>query len=400
MCAWARRYSGSESRPRLDRSDQEADALPPVPEVRGLEHGFAKRRRIDCDTSPRYHAGCSAKRGDDRVEGGFVNSAQIPRRLARACPCRGVVPLRAACIALIGFAAWTASTSGPIASSQEPPVVSPTVEGLIDQGMLAEASMALRERIESEGETAPNLLLRGLILYRQERYDTALAALQRSFGLDEGNPDTSKALGLCLVKMGREDLAETFFEIVVGLAPADPAAHYYLGLNAYTTRRFDLAAERFERSVSLDPDSVDGRSFLGRSYEAIGEIDRAARHYSRANELNRASQRQSAGPALLLGSLLFRQARLDQAEQHLREALQYDEKSALAHYWLGLVLEKRSEDGGAIDELERAASLAPDDHRPHYALARIHRKTGNTHLADASLRKFRELRVRSEVETF
>lgn len=310
------------------------------------------------------------------------------------------IPRRAAWIACLGFAVQVVSGCTPRALAQTPETLTGNVESLIDRGMLAEAQAALQGRIRSEGETSRNLLLRGLILYRQERYEESLSDLNRSFALDEENPDTSKALGLCLVKMGREDLAETFFEIAARLAPADSMAHYYLGLNAYTTKRFDRAVAMFEKSVALEPESADGHSFLGRSYEALGQVDRARDHYSRANDLNRASQRRSAVPPLLLGSLLFRQASLGRAERHLREALQYDEESALAHYWLGLVLERNSEHDTAIEELVRAAELAPDDHRPHYALARLHRKAGNARLADEALRKFRELRARSVVETF
>ena len=266
--------------------------------------------------------------------------------------------------------------------------------------MLAEAQAELPDRIVSQGEISRNLLLRGLILYRQDRYEESLSDLERNFALDEQNPDTSKALRLCLVKLGREDLAEAFFEIAVRLAPTDSMAHYYLGLNAYTTKRFDRAPALFEKSVSLEPGAVDGYSFLGRSYEALGDADRAASHYTQANDLNRPSQRRFAVPPLLLGSLLFRQASLDQAERHLREALGYDEESALAHCWLGLVLERRWENDAAIDELATAVALAPNVHRPHYALARLHRKAGNTGLADEALRTFRELRARSEVETF
>ncbi len=310
------------------------------------------------------------------------------------------IPRRAAWLACLGYAVHVFSGHTSPALAQTPAILTGNVERLIDRGMLAEAQTALQDRIRSDGETSRNLLLRGLILYRQERYDESLSDLKRSFALDEENPDTSKALGLCLVKMGREDLAETFFEIAVRLAPTDSMAHYYLGLNAYTTKRFDQAAALFEKSIALEPESVDGHSFLGRTYEALGEVDLAAKHYVQANDLNRASERRSAVPPLLLGSLLFRQASLDHAEGHLREALGYDETSALAHYWLGLVLERRSEIDAAIDELVKAAALAPEDHRPHYALARLHRKAGNARLADEALQRFRELRSRSEVETF
>lgn len=305
---------------------------------------------------------------------------------------------RTAFLAMLGLA--TQAVTARRVSGQPPGTGQGTIESLIDQGRLEEAWQALLERIASESETARNLLLRGLILYRQERYGEALGDLQRSFGLDEADPATSKALGLCLVKLGRNDLADTFFEIAVGLVPQDASAHYYLGLNAYTTRRFERAAASFARSLELDPDSVDTHGFLGRSYEALGDVGRARSHYSQAVELNRTTKERSPVPPMLLGSLLFRQESPDQAESLLREALRYDERAALAHYWLGLVLERQGHSGAAVTALTRAAELAPDDHRPHYALARLHRKAGNLRLADEALGRFRALRARSEVETF
>lgn len=274
------------------------------------------------------------------------------------------------------------------------------IERLIDEGKLEEASTALRREIAANGETARNLLLRGLILYRSERFEEALVDLRQSFSLDESDPNASKALGLCLVKLGREDLAETFFLIASQLSPEDHMAQYYLGLNAYTTKRFGQAVKAFKKAVSLRPESIDSHGFLGRSHEALGDIESAGLQYTTANELNRLRSEPSADPPLLLGSMLYRQSKLPEAEQYLREAMDYDPDSALAHYWLGLLLEQQSEISPAIRALTRAAALAPSDHRPHYALSRIHRRTGDLRSAAEALRKFRELRVRSETETF
>ena len=277
---------------------------------------------------------------------------------------------------------------------------SPAIEKLIDGGRLAEAARALETQIARAGLTARNLLLRGLIAYRDGRFEEALPDLKQSFALNEQDPDTSKALGLCLVRLGREDLAETFFRIAVELAPEDAMAHYYLGLNAYTTKRFDEAGQSFREAVRLSPTVPENHSYLGRSYEALGQIELARKHYLIANELNQQRSQPSGDPPLLMGSLLFRQGRLDEAKRYLREALEHDDSQALPHYWLGLLFEQESELEAAIRALDRAAALAPTDHRPHYAMARIHRRLGNARSADEALQKFRELRKRSESETF
>lgn len=289
-------------------------------------------------------------------------------------------------------ATQTKAESGPLAAQE--------IEALIDSGQLDEAWDALRNRTAAEGQTARLLLLQGLVRYRQDRFEEALLLLNRSFTRDEQDPDTSKALGLCLVKLGREDLADTFFEIATKLAPDDSSAHYYLGLNAYTQRRFDPAIRAFERAVAIRPGAVENRSFLGRSYEAAGRVEDALRQYLEAIALNRAGSDRSPDPPLLLGTLLYRQGRLAEADGFLREALECAPDSALARYWLGLLLERRSEWQPAVRELRHAARLAPDDHRPHYALARLYRRVGNEAMATEAVQRFLERRVRNEAETF
>lgn len=306
-----------------------------------------------------------------------------------------------ALLALGGFGPWSAAG---VAGAQPIPTLpgggSGSVERLINADDLEQAAAALATRIEAQGETARNLLLRGVLRYKREQFEDALADLRRSFSLDEKDPSTSKVLGLCLVRLGREDLAETFFEIATQLAPRDFLGHYYLGLNRYTTKRFELAAPEFERALALRPDSVEAHCFLGRTYEALGHAERAGSLYRAAVGLNRQSLSRSSEPSQLLGAMLFRQQQLGPAEALLREALEYDAESPLAHYWLGLVLERKSDVTAAIRSLETAAALALSDHRPHYALARIYRRAGRLDRASDALRRFRELRQRSESETY
>ncbi len=272
------------------------------------------------------------------------------------------------------------------------------IEQLINRGAVQEALAGVDSLLAAQGETARGLFYKGAILYRQGRHREALPYLQKSFSLDENDPDTSKALGLCLVKLGKPDLAETFFAIAVTLAPGDFMARYYLGLRYYISRRFDLASTEFRKTVEIEPDYLDGHAFLGRAWEALGDYEGAARHYGRANELNRGRSPSSSMPPMLLGSFLFRQGRMDEAESLLLESIRYDAGNADARYELGLLLERRSALPRAVKQLQRAAALAPADHRPHYALSRIYRRLGDDRKARDAVKRFRERRVRSATE--
>ena len=351
--------------------------------VGGMASRLARRRR--------HQVPISTSRGICRTPAAKLN---------RGVRSRKIVPVVLG-LAACGFGSLAVSISGTAqVDSRSQPEGATAIEKLIDSGKLVEAAAALDTNIASAGLTARNLLLRGLIAYGGGRFEEALADLQQSFARNEQDPDTSKALGLCLVRLGREDLADTFFQIAVKLAPEDAMAHYYLGLNAYTTKRFDDSERAFREAVRLNPAAPENHSYLGRSYEALGQIDLASKHYLIANELNQKRSLPSADPPLLMGSLLFRLGQLGEANRYLREALEYDASQALGHYWLGLLFEQESNLPAAIDALDRAAALAPSDHRPHYALARIHRRLGDSRRADRALQKFRELRKRSESETF
>ena len=83
-----------------------------------------------------------------------------------------------------------------------------------------------------------------------------------------------------------------------------------------------------------------------------------------------------------LGVLLIRLDRLDEAEPLFRESAGEDARFAAAHYQLGLVLEKKGQAAAAIAELSQAAELDPSYPEPHYALARLYRRSGDAKRAD------------------
>ena len=87
---------------------------------------------------------------------------------------------------------------------------------------------------------------------------------------------------------------------------------------------------------------------------------------------------------------------MDDVEAYLKESLRYDPAFAQAHYQLGVLLEKQQKPSEAIQELNQAAALDRAYPEPHYALARIYRKTGEREKSDQSLATFLKLKNEKE----
>ena len=62
-------------------------------------------------------------------------------------------------------------------------------------------------------------------------------------------------------------------------------------------------------------------------------------------------------PPLNLGSLMLKLDRLNDAESSLRESLQYDSKSAKAHYRLALLFERQGKLEDAVSQLKQSAAI-------------------------------------------
>ena len=116
------------------------------------------------------------------------------------------------------------------------------------------------------------------------------------------------------------------------LSSADPNT---TGHTLTVAEALDAAAEEVDTKLRSQPEvEADVRSTLGKAYLELGLYDKAALHLNRAIEL----RRRLAGPAAaetafemnLMGTLLNRQGRLDEAEEVFRQALAI-ERRALAH---------------------------------------------------------------------
>ena len=94
---------------------------------------------------------------------------------------------------------------------------------------------------------------------------------------------------------------------------------------------------------------------------------------------------------LLAKALLVNDPQDARAEGLLRKSIALDSSSWEAHYELGVLLAAKRNYRNAAAELARASELAPQQAMPHYHLARVYDRLGDTERAKAEREKHQEL---------
>lgn len=158
--------------------------------------------------------------------------------------------------------------------------------------------------------------------------------------------------------------------------PNDPQLTLALGVARYGERRFDDAIAAFLTVIRLDQQIEQPYLFLGRMLDQAGphlaEIQTDAQSWSDKNPQNAKAQ-------LLLAKVWLTANPSDsRAEPLLRRSIALDANDWEAHYQLGVLLEDAHHYPDAATELQRAVELNKSEAAPHYQLARVYDRMGNT----------------------
>jgi tetratricopeptide (TPR) repeat protein len=314
---------------------------------------------------------------------------------------------------VLGFALLASAAAAQQARPGRDPVARDLgAEGLpggLDQSGLDGESRALieealRARAYDRAETllldavgraprSPELLrLLGGVRFLRGQALGAAVALKKAEALAPLDERSRFTLAMSYVVMGRRAWARPELRTLAGAAPRNPLYAYWTARLDYDDGQYAAAVDGLKRAIDIDPGFVKAHDNLGLAYEALGRTDEAVASYETALRLNRASTSPSPWPALNLGLLFTRQARLDEAEALFRESLRADSAFPQGHYQLGVALEKGGRYDEATKELEEAARRDPAYPEPLYALARIHRRRGETEKADRALELFQKLK--------
>ena len=178
---------------------------------------------------------------------------------------------------------------------------------------------------------------------------------------------------------------------VVAIAPAHLRARNNLGVAHDRLGAHESALEHFRAALEVDPENPEVLSNLGAALGALGRFDQAERELRRAMRIDPSRTDIRAN----LGILYFRRGLYEKAEHELRWVCEQDPEHGPAHVYRGEALNRLGRVDEALDTLERASRLQPDNPRIYYVMGVLYDRKHLPAEAAVMYRRSREVEGRS-----
>ncbi|HEU4649843.1 MAG TPA: tetratricopeptide repeat protein, partial [Croceibacterium sp.] len=232
----------------------------------------------------------------------------------------------------------------------------------VQAGRIVEAYDALREATRLEPTVEGHYTDLVMICLDHENFDLGIEILEVGLRALPRSGALQVQRGVLLMMKGLFAPAEQAFETAQQLSPENPIPTIALAM-AWMQTGQNLRAVELLRRRTL----VDGKSAI--LFHTLGL----------------ALMRAGAAPDDRLG---------DEAATAFTTAVRLDPSYGSAHAELGKILLKRGEVASAIEVLEKAVALEPDEVGPSYALAQALRRQGQTARAQELLARVSRLNAR------
>jgi protein O-GlcNAc transferase len=269
----------------------------------------------------------------------------------------------------------------------------PPVEGawdLLAKGQRKEAIRLLHEIVKTHPRDADARLLLGSVLMEEGEREESIAQLTEAVRLRPKSAEAQNALGEAFNSFGNPKAARGPFEKAVELNPRLAQARVNLGMVLLEAGAFEEAARHLDRGIEL----------LGQTADA------AYPHYLRAKVYTEQSDVEKAAAQLKLAVGLrpdFAEAWSDLGEARktllddagalaaFERAVAISPEDGVAQTRLGLEYLNQGKAHMAVEHLQVAARLDPENQTTLYNLQRALREDGCTEEADQVKKKLAEL---------
>ena len=202
-------------------------------------------------------------------------------------------------------------------------------------------------------------------------------------------PPTGEQLGRAkdLVRDGCIAEAIAFYRDVLTQNPTNLKARNNLGVLYDELGNLDLALEQFEAAALIEPDNVELLNNYGSVLGAMGRYDEAGELLRRAQGLDPEGVAVRAN----IGILNYRRGVYASAEADLGWVCEQDDAHGPAFYYRGEALNRLGRFDEALQALERATVLQPQNPKAFYSLGHLYDRKHMGEEAALMYRKAREL---------
>jgi tetratricopeptide (TPR) repeat protein len=256
------------------------------------------------------------------------------------------------------------------------------------------ADAALRGYIGQHSESQDALYLLGFVLHRENKPKESLEIYTKAAATHTPTGDDLKIVGLNYVLLDDYADAIKWFEKAVEFEPRNSDAWYYLGRAYYSQTRVPDAKNAFLTVLKLEPYHSKAENNLGLIFESEAKPDEALVAYRNAINWQSHSPTPSEQPYLNLGSLLLEQGEASDALQPLEKAVEIAPNNASCHLKLGSARLRLGELKEAQPELEEAVRLEPENAAAHFQLGRLYKQLKLTDRAKKEFGRAGEIQSR------
>ena len=179
-----------------------------------------------------------------------------------------------------------------------------------------------------------------------------------------------RELGELLFREGKYTAALKEFLKAEALNPDDHLLQNDLGLTYMYRRKPDLAIPRFKRALELKDDYSPARNNLGNAFAEMGQWDKAIEQYEIVTQDLLYATPQY--PLSNLGLAYYEKKDYPRAEKYYLEALKIQKDFFMAFYGLGKTYMAMGRVPEAIQKLEGAVGLAPEEPRVYFELGKAY----------------------------
>ena len=256
---------------------------------------------------------------------------------------------------------------------------------LIQLRQFAAAGTHLRAFLKDQpGEPRARQLL-GLCLAETGDYRSALTELEAAYAANTGDRSILFSLAYAHGRAGNQERSLHFLK----LSDRRPGFSALIeGLIEYDRGRYAEAREKFEEVLKEDPNVAPAVAALGRLHLLANEDADAIRLLERAITLNP----QDAESTYQLGVLYDRNGDSEKGRDYLRRALTLRTPYADPHYQLGRIAFRAKDYREALQELETAKRIIPDQEAIRLLLGRTYQALGRDAQAKIEFDEVRRLK--------